>query len=258
MKQMKAILCGALFGLACQAPAERVISQYMSEEQCLNRLQYTLYPEADRAAFERENGSGTCKTGSPKMDARRCSDAKVGEDCAVTMGSDTVCLQRKAEGEFKIDWQCSTGYNEVPVKTFKASSQGQSVAVLRLRAELSDSYYGTYNGKKHSHQALELVDRRDERLYGYVARGSAAGERLVALLSDGKKHDLMLAVGGLDRSGSDNVEVLDLVQEGWRTIAPAELERAKERARKAFGDLTERDRIRDRDRALREFEASLR
>jgi hypothetical protein len=91
-----------------------------------------------------------------------------------------------------------------------------------------------------------------------VVSGSAAGERLVALVSDGKNHDLILAVGGLDRSSSDNVEVLDLVQESWRTMAPAELQRAKERAHKAFGDLTERDRIRDRDRALREFEASLR
>lgn len=258
MKRVIVYAVGALLALGCQKPAERVISAYASEPNCLDRLRYTVQPEADRQAFEREYPSDICKTGKPKMDTTGCDSAQVGDTCLVTIGSDTGCLQRTSESEFKIDWQCSTGYNEVPVKTFKAGSQGRSVAVLRLRAELSDSYYGDYNGKKHSHQALELVDRRNERLYGYVARGSAAGERLVALLSDGKKHDLMLAVGGLDRSNSDNVEVLELVQESWRTMAPAEIDRAKERAHKAFGDLAEEERIRDRDRALREFEASLR
>jgi hypothetical protein len=254
------IVCAlvALLALGCQKPAERVISAYAAEPNCLNRLQYTVQPEADRQAFEREYSSGTCKTGKPKMDTTGCDSAQVGDTCFIRIGSDTGCLQRTSESEFKIDWRCSTGYNEVPVKTFKAGSQGRSVAVLRLRAELSDSYYGDYSGRKYSHQALELLDRRNERLHGYAARGSTAGERLLALLSDGKKHDVMLAVGGLDRSDSDNVEVLELVQESWRTMAPAEIDRAKERAHKAFGDLAEQGRIRDRDRALREFEASLR
>ena len=157
MKNIKPWLCGAVIALGCKSPAERVISQYVSEEQCTNRLEHTLHPDADRAAFEREYGSGTCKTGSPDVDARSCSSTKVGDTCTATVGSDVACLQRTGEDEFKIDWQCSTGYNEVPVKTFKASSQDQSVVILRLRVELDDSYLGNYSGKKQSHQALGLI-----------------------------------------------------------------------------------------------------
>ena len=103
-----------------------------------------------------------------------------------------------------------------------------------------------------------LSARRSERLSGYAARGSDAGERLARLLSDGKKHDLMLAIASLDSSRSDEVEVLDLVQEDWRTLPPASLEAAKKRAGDHLWDLKEAARIVARDRFLRELNAGLR
>jgi hypothetical protein len=258
MKNIKPWLCGAALALGCKSPAERVISQYASEEDCMDRLQYTIQPEADRAAFEREYPSGLCKTGSPKVDARACSKIKVGETCFVTVETDKrVCVQRASDAEFKVDWQCSTGYNEIPLKTYRAGSQ--DVVVLRLRVELSDYYNYHYSGRKGTHQSLRMSDRRNETLHGYVARSSETAQRLESLLADGNKHDLMLAVANpYSQESSEHVEVLGLVQEDWRTLPPATLEAAKKRAGDHLWELKEAARIAARERLTRELNASLR
>ena len=62
----------------------------------------------------------------------------------------------------------------------------------------------------------------------------------------------------VDSSRSDEVEVLDLVQEDWRTLPPASLEAAKKRAGDHLWDLKEAARIVARDRFLRELNAGLR
>lgn len=258
MKKIKTWLCAGLFALGCRSPAERVLADYASEPKCMDRLRYTLYPEADRAAFEREYPTGTCKTGKPNIDTTSCDSAKVGETCFVTMSSSTGCLKRTSEDEFKIDWQCSTGYNEIPVKTFASGSQNEGAVVFRLSVELGDYYNWGYSYKKASHQSLRMQDHRNETLDGFVERISEAGQRLLELLSDGKKHDLTLAVANLDRSKSSNVEVLDIVQEDWRSLPAASVEVAKKRASDRLSDLNALDGFRERERALQEFGASLR
>lgn len=121
----------------------------------------------------------------------------------------------KVNGNYLIDWEASIGYNKPTLTMYKSDPSIKS-AEFRVKAILGDYYNYNYNNKESQYICVQCSDN-NEAIYGYVARNSSIGKKLLEILSDGNEHTLILQLmpdRSEDKSGELNV-VTKLISETW-------------------------------------------
>lgn len=92
--------------------------------------------------------------------------------------------------------------NGMPLHTYLATRPQEPVK-FRLRATLSDYYNYSYRHCANSHYSIRLndLDIFGPRAHGYIRKDSPDGERLFALLRDGKQHRVTVELQSVGPAG---------------------------------------------------------
>jgi hypothetical protein len=102
--------------------------------------------------------------------------------------------------------------SDMPVKTYKAT-RPKGPHTFVLSCELSDHYNYHYHGAQATHLSVLMVEPDTwESLRGYVRKDSPEGKKLLEILKDGRKHQLIVNVE-LDGKASDIVAIIRLRDE---------------------------------------------
>jgi hypothetical protein len=230
---LAASICAAGCG---KSGAEQVVAAYLNQQSCDQRVQFILEPDHYRDALvSHYKGKASCVTDHEGIDASACASVAVGSYCSVTVAKvrDAYCVKRIAEREFKIDWPCSTGWNEKPLKAVKAEQPSAGAPVLmRVTAELNDYYPSGVSREKEL--SLRISDDTDTESVFMAHTRSVEGsgrqltfenaEKLKKLLGDGKKHKVVVELAYLKTDANALPFVSWFFQEGWEAIPDERLD----------------------------------
>jgi hypothetical protein len=220
-------------GCSRRSPAEKVLADYWNVAQCADRTAFVLEPEAVRPYLEREyKASTTCNDNKDPITAKSCDQTPVGEYCEGSVGKHSYCIKRVTQDEYKIDWPCSTGFNEAPFAVITTRPAVGEMHVQRVTVSLSSSYFihDAPFDKSETTMALDLSDRSGRPVYAYTPRDAAAGKRLAELLADGKSHALTLVLGQWSADKLDVFYAMAVASEDWRSLSVNETAAAKKNA----------------------------
>lgn len=92
-----------------------------------------------------------------------------------------------------VDWEASVGFWSKPVKMYLALGTRDDITA-RVTAEVGNSYYGEFSGKERVYQNVVLRTEDGTSLYGYVFRTQPIYLEIMDVLSDGKSHDITVAI----------------------------------------------------------------
>jgi hypothetical protein len=123
---------------------------------------------------------------------------------------------KKTSDGFKIDWEATTQYNPVSLKSFKANLSSQSTE-FRVIASLGTYYNYNYDDKQSTHWNIG-IDTKDDNISGcYVNKSSIEGKKIYDILKDGKQHHLIieLKIDATDDKSGNNAIITKVVKEGW-------------------------------------------
>ena len=120
---------------------------------------------------------------------------------------------RVEDRKIQIDWEATTGYWSMPVKTYLALGTSQPI-VARVHASLGTNYFGEFSEKEMLYQSIHLTTKCNQTLYGYVSRHTPYGKQLIELLSDGNEHDLTISIANRSRE-TDYPLIVDLLSHTW-------------------------------------------
>lgn len=238
------VLCTTL--PACKSGAEKVIDSYLNQETCADRANFILEPDRHRDALKSwYKKLSDCVTEHGEIHADDCKDVAVGAYCSVSVDklSSDYCIKRTGEQEYKIDWPCSVGWNEKPLKVVKAE-QPSDGTILRVEAELHDHYPDGID-REETVSMMAYAEGDSDRFYmawryQLSSKSTITDEnarKLKELLSDGKKHKVTVEVSYRKRGHADALPFVTwFVQDGWRSLSEDDLkqmEQAKQEALKA-------------------------
>ena len=113
----------------------------------------------------------------------------------------------------QIEWEASVGHWSMPLKAYLALGTSDPI-IARVLASLGTSYFGEFSDKGRQFQAIDLLTRDYERLFGYVHRQSPDGKRLMELLSDGNEHEVTLSIGNVS-DDAENTLIHGVLSDSW-------------------------------------------
>jgi hypothetical protein len=91
----------------------------------------------------------------------------------------------------------------MPLRTYLATKPGKAVRFL-LRCELTNYYNYNYRLSSETHYSVRLYDpESSESAHGYVRKSSVDGERMFALLRDGREHTLAVELQTVGPNGEE-------------------------------------------------------
>ncbi|MCZ6688005.1 MAG: hypothetical protein O7H41_00170 [Planctomycetota bacterium] len=213
-----------------RTPAEEVVRGYFQCRTWKDRLQFVWRPEAIKQKMQKRYGTkilgpytvSKCRS-VPAPDSRlegkglQFVDAEWREnDPGGARSSYRYVLRDTRQGP-RIDWEASTGYNDLTPAMAKAQ-RIEEPTPIRARAQLSDYYNYYYLGRNSSYYSIHLMSARIFFDYpqGYVPRETDLGRKLWVLLQDGNVHELILKVQYTDRDRTgEQWTIVELVEEGW-------------------------------------------
>jgi hypothetical protein len=116
-----------------------------------------------------------------------------------------------------IDWYATTGYNPMPLKTYKATMP-PGPNVFRLVGEF-DSFYLDCFRDMHQHMySIDLYDKDSgEHINGYIAKGCPDGKEIYELMKDGRKHAITVELRYPKDGGSGVALISKLIRPNWFT-----------------------------------------
>jgi hypothetical protein len=217
--------------LACSfdTPAAAVLKQYTTQTVCADRAKFTVDGEKDRPRIEAFYASqGTCAF-KGTVDTKECDQVSVGRYCTGILktdkGTKKYCLLRTAEREFKVDFGCTVGWNDPSLAIIKTTKLDEAVPV-RGNATLWGVFSGDFQDQSRWYGVT--LHGAVGRVVGYFRRTTPAGAELLAVLKDGAEHPITVLVAHPLRAKSlDEVEILQLVHEGWQPLSEKESADAK-------------------------------
>jgi hypothetical protein len=175
------------------------------------------------------------KTGWPEIEASEAGFYAGGGDLPVTGVRVTAtggleqffAVEHGPDGD-RIEWESSVGYNPDLAGLISNGNGGRSQTVRVLGC--LDNYYNFTYGDPGVHLCVRLHDpsTREVLGYGYIPMHSADAESIASYL-DGAFQDelrpLMIDVHpGVDSPKTHQVEIVRMVEAGWRSFARTESE----------------------------------
>ena len=214
------------------AEKAHVIVAYLEAESVNGRLRHVLHPEETGPRMEKHykfyDGAANLRDirDIEVVEIKRIDgqgDPKVGEygkykTTLIDQGiqyTHIYYVKNTQEG-MKIDWETSTGWNEMSLIVFKNLRPPGSAKIFRLKARLGS--YEPHPGLAYSyHNILLFSNDPFSELHGYVKKESKLGQRLFDVLKDGETHALTLQIG-LSSPADPNdrtAGIYDLISEDW-------------------------------------------
>jgi hypothetical protein len=120
---------------------------------------------------------------------------------------------RVEDRQIQVDWEATTGYWSMPVKTYLALGTSEPI-VARVHASLGTNYFGEFSEKARLYQSVHLSTRCNQTLHGFVSRHAPHGKQLIELLSDGNQHDLTVSIANASMD-TDHPVIVDLLSHTW-------------------------------------------
>jgi len=115
---------------------------------------------------------------------------------------------------YLVDWETSTGYQEMPLETFKATMPPEAWP-FRIRMK-EESYYN-HGFSELEWQCVELYyPGRDFHLYGYISRNSLEGRALLPLVASERTAGVIAELAyPPDAASRDQVIVKRMLHPSW-------------------------------------------
>ncbi len=134
----------------------------------------------------------------------------------VNISSSKVVYLKKVNNTFKIDWLATVGYNDIPIKTLKATLSTLPTEI-RVYATLGSYYNYNYAGAQSTHWNIYISDNDDTINGCYINKKSVDGKKLYDILKDGKKHQIIVdvVIDSSQDNSADTAVINKLVKEGW-------------------------------------------
>jgi hypothetical protein len=211
----------AVMALGCSSEPTRIVKDYLSQENCLDRTKFILDPEANRPLLaEHYKGQKDCVKPFESLKAEGCDKLANGDYCSVEVvfgknDKDYYHLKNTADG-LKIDWRSSVGYNPVSFAAFQAQ-RSKKPQLFRVWAKLTSYYNFDYDDAEKTHQSIELRDNNRAALTGYIRRTAPTAPALLEVLKDGDSHPVIVELRYLpDSREASVVEIERFLAERWR------------------------------------------
>lgn len=212
-----------------EAP-ENVVKKYLSATKWEDRLQYIRDPdlvrEKMRKHYEEGNWAGPVKFIEIKQPIY--SKGQHGEwasvDVVMAKGENAFgahiekkfyyALRKQSDG-YKIDWECSIGYNPLTLVAYKVQMPKESLK-YRLIAKLSEFYYGEFSQRKNEYFSINLIeDKSRDSIVGYIKRESEDGKKIFNDLKNGEEIAVMVDIKFIPNSNIPSVMIERYIQRGW-------------------------------------------
>lgn len=213
--------------------AVAVLKAYIAEPKWQDRVQYVRLGEASRPRMREVYAENYRPFENKNIRVSPTDPVQIAVGDWITLTADWTDLAYASKGSkeyvmfhtpqgFKVDWEASQGYNEIPLRKFM-TTRGEAPASFRVTCELSGAYNHEYQKSAESHYSV-LAKSDQIAINGYVAKNSPLGERILNLLRDGKPHMLVLQlqyVGPQGESMRDSpnqgtvAAITDVISESW-------------------------------------------
>lgn len=125
-------------------------------------------------------------------------------------------VQRIGEDQYKVDWEVSEGYQEMPLQDFRRERPTDPVT-LRVKVQRSDYYNGEFSDTekyavyKISYPSLDLFE-----VYGYVERGTPLEQTMEQTVGLGVDASLIVKLAYPPNAVESNqVLITELVHRNW-------------------------------------------
>lgn len=123
-------------------------------------------------------------------------------------------IRQGAETTYLVDWETSTGYQEIPLETYKATMPPEPWP-FRIRMKAGDYYNHGFNELEWQCVTL-YYPGRDFHLYGYINRVSIEGRKLLDLIEGGNSAGIIAElVYPPDAASRDQVIVKKMLHSSW-------------------------------------------
>ena len=201
--------------------AARIVEAFLLSDTAKGRARFVLDPKTVlprmEKYYEESNLNGIEVKELSRIDGE--GDPKPGKYGKYRAGyinrrgnkNTSIYYVKNTRGGFKIDWEASTGFNEVSWKALKVSRPTKPVD-MRVEAVLDDYYNYAFANAERTHYSIRFGL---EGVSGYVRKDSRLGKRLFDILKDGEGHNLVLSIRFLPNSYGNVVLIDDLVSEDW-------------------------------------------
>lgn len=194
-----------------------LIQSYYACKKWEDRLAFVLKPETVKSSMK-EYYTDNFKSSTVIKDkiSIQGSDYKINESFKVVISGYTIFYCKKTNDGFKIDWEATTGYNQVSLKTFRANLSTHPTE-FRVNATIGNYYSYNYFNANSTHLSVEISDNENNFIFCYISKSSVEGKKLYEILKDGKKHQLIVGLkvdATEDNSGGIGI-ITKVVEEGW-------------------------------------------
>jgi hypothetical protein len=194
-----------------------LIQSYKACKKWEDRLAYVLKPESVKP-YMKEYYSDNYKSSIIKKDLISIQGGgyQTNESFKVLLDGSTNFYCKKTNDGFKIDWEASSGYNPISMKTYMANLSSVP-SEFRVKANIDTYYNYNYRDAQNTHWSISTYDPNDGRISCYISKSSLEGKKIYEILKDGKNHDLILEIkidATEDNSGGIGI-ITKFVKEGW-------------------------------------------
>lgn len=195
-----------------------LIQSYYACKKWEDRLAFVLKPETVKSSMK-EYYTDNFKSSTVIKDniSIQGSGYKINESFKVVISDYKIIYCKKTNDGFKIDWEATTGFNQVSMKTFKANLSTQPTE-FRVNATIGNYYNYNYRDGKNTHWNVSIQDNENNSISGcYISKSSAEGKKLYEILKDGKTHALILELKiDATENNSGNIAIITkVVKNGW-------------------------------------------
>jgi hypothetical protein len=120
---------------------------------------------------------------------------------------------------YLVDWEVSTGYQALPLETFKATMPREPYP---FRVFMKEEDFYNHGFTQAEWQCVELYyPGRDFQLYGYISRNTPEGQKMLPLIEGGNKAGVIVELRYPEDSASRNqVIVKRLLHSSWFYAKP--------------------------------------
>ena len=208
-----------------EQPAEQVniIQAYIEAGSVRSRARYVLNPEAALPRMEKRYEGSNLRDieaieikridgqGNPKVG--KYGKYKASWESRGRFATGIYYVKNTRDG-LKIDWEASTGFNEMSWSGFLAL-RPTTPMIFRVNAQISDYYNYEFSGAHNTHYSIRLPEVYS--VYGYARKNSPLGRQLFDILKDGERHNLTLQVRFFrNPAPHTNTVIIDkLISEDW-------------------------------------------
>jgi len=191
----------------------KFIQDYYTCENWADRLTYVWQPATVKKNMESYYSSGYKPSEIKKIDLIFNSmNFNNGDIIKVYAETFKMFIYiRKISNSYKLDWEATVGFNNIPISIFKANISKTSTR-FRAKCNVIGYYNWDFRDAKDTHWSIASVIEKGGANC-FVSKSSADGQKLYEILKDGKEHDLIIEI---KYSNDDNTCIITkFIQEGW-------------------------------------------